>query len=172
MWAKDGELQVKTRELQDKERDLVAVRERREELEREQQDLVVGVQTVCNQLGVGVATAPVQRALLIPPRVTELTMARAQRIMQRVLGIIVAHYPNLDRRAIREGWPEELSDRRCDAAEAGVARLARRVTFDTTKDLGLVEGLTRDDVDDEDSDDDIDAGNGKDVDKDASARDE
>jgi hypothetical protein len=124
---------------------------------------------VCDQLRVGEATTPVQRALLIPQRVTELTMARAQRITQRVLGIIVAHYPNLDRKAIREGWPEELSDEHCDVAEAKVARLSCRVTFDAAEELGLAVGFVRGaDVDgDEDSEEDADGGASEGPDEDA-----
>uniref|UniRef100_A0A0D9XVV0 Uncharacterized protein n=1 Tax=Leersia perrieri TaxID=77586 RepID=A0A0D9XVV0_9ORYZ len=137
--AKDGKLQQKTRELQERVHDLNALRKRLEELEaavatekREQEEVVLDIQAVCDELEVDAAAVPASRILLIPQRVKEMVV----RVVHKVMGIVVAHYPSFDKKVVGQGWPKDLPDESCEADATEVAGKLFSLAAD---ELGIVE---------------------------------
>ena len=139
MRTQDQALQDKTIELEGKDRELQAKVGALEEKEREQRELVAIVKVVCDQLKVGAAATLAQRLLLLPQRMKDLVMEQARRITQKVMGIVLAHYPSFDGETVSAGWPLDLPDEECDAAEARATDFADKMTTLAAEELGIVE---------------------------------
>jgi hypothetical protein len=142
--GKERELQAKVVALQKKERELVDAREALKNWEIWRRDLGAHIQSVCDKLEVGEETSAARRLLLIPRRVKDLVMEQARRITQKVMGIVFAHYPNFDGETVGAGWPLELPDADCDAAEARAADVADKLTTLAAEELGIEEAPAED----------------------------
>jgi len=144
--GKERELQARVGVLQEKECELITAQNclknaeaMFEVQERERRDLVADIQAVRDWLEVSEAATPARRLLLIPQRVKDVVMEQARRITQKVMGIVFAHYPSFDGEAVGAGWPLDLPDAACDAAEARAADLAEKMTTLAAEELGIIE---------------------------------
>jgi DNA repair exonuclease SbcCD ATPase subunit len=143
---KERELQAKAVALEKKEGELVEAKEALKNWATWRQDLSAYIQSVCNKLEVGEEESAARRLVLIPQRVRDLVMERARRITQKIMGIILAHYPTFDGETVSAGWPLDLPDADCDAAEARAADLADKLTTLAAEELGIVEAPAEDPV--------------------------
>ena len=109
--------------------------------ERERQDLDADIQAVCDQLEVGATATPARRVLLIPQRVKDVVMGQARCITQKVMGIVFAHYPSFDGETVSAGWPLDLPDEECDAAEARAGDMAEKMTTLAAEELRIIEAV-------------------------------
>ena len=141
MRTQDQALQEKNIELEEKDRELQAKVGVLHEKEREQRELVADIKAVCDQLEVDAAVTLAQRLLLIPQRVKDLVMEQARRITRKVMGIVFAHYPSFDGETVSAGWPLDLPDADCDAAEARATDLAEKMTTLAAEELGIIEDV-------------------------------
>jgi hypothetical protein len=101
---------------------------------------------VCDKLEVDEQASASYRLVLIPRRVRDLVMERARRIAQKIVGLILAHYPTFDGDIVSTGWPAEVPDEECDAAEARAADWADKLTTLAAAELGFAEVAAEDPV--------------------------
>jgi hypothetical protein len=139
MRTQDQALQDKTIELEGKDRELQAKVGALEVKEREQRELAAVIEVVCGRLQVGAAATLTQRLLLLPQKVKNLALEQARRITRKMMGIVLAHYPSFDGETVSEGWPQDLPDEECDAAEARATDLADKMTTLAAEELGIIE---------------------------------
>jgi hypothetical protein len=92
---------------------------------------------VCDRLGVAQALEQARQILLVLERAKELAMDQSRRVAQKVLGVVVAHYPNLDKEVVGEGWPPGLPDEVYEGSEAEAAPFAERMVTNAADELGL-----------------------------------
>ena len=69
-------------------------------------------------------------------------MDQARRIAQKMAGVILAHYPNLDKEVVGEGWPLGLPDEAYEGFKAEATPLAKRMVTNTADELGLLDNPT------------------------------
>ena len=143
MRTQDQALQDKTIELEGKDRELQAKTRALDEKKREQQELIAVVRVACDRLEVGAAATLAQRLLLLPQKVKNLALEQARRIIRKMMGIVLAHYPSFHGETVSEGWPLDLPDEECDAAEARAIDLAEKMTTLATEELGIIEDAAR-----------------------------
>ena len=141
MRVQDQALQDKNIELERKERELQAKVGALEVKEREQRELAAVIEVVCGRLQVGAAATLTQRLLLLPQKVKNLALEQARRITRKMMGIVLAHYPSFDGETVSAGWPLDLPDEECDAAEARAGDMAEKMTTLAAEELRIIEAV-------------------------------
>jgi hypothetical protein len=106
---------------------------------REVRELTGDIRAVCDRLGVAQGPEQARRLLLVPGRARELAMEQSGRVAQQMVGVILAHYPNLDKEVVGEGWPPGLADEDYGRFEAEAAPLAERMVTNAAGELGLLD---------------------------------
>ena len=76
---------------------------------QEARELTSDIRVVCDRLGVAQAPEQARRILLVPERAKELAMDQSRRVAQKMVGVVLAHYPNLDKEVVGEGWPPAVT---------------------------------------------------------------
>jgi len=131
-----AELQVDLQSSETKRQHLAAEVETRA---REVHELMGDIRAVCDRLGVALVPTQARRLLLVPGRARELAMVQSGRVAQQMVGVILAHYPNLDKEVVGEGWPPGLADEAYERFEAEAAPLAERMVANAVGELGLLD---------------------------------